>query len=138
MDWADDVAYSVHDLEDGVHAGTSRFAALADADERAAVCELAADAYSRRAAPTTSARCWTSAGAADCWRDLTGYDGTRAPRCALKRATSELTGRFCRAAEARPAQRPAPRRCARYAADLVVPRGSRPSARCSRPSPRAT
>ena len=45
MDWADDVAYSVHDLEDGLHAGLTRFSALADPGERKAISELTADQY---------------------------------------------------------------------------------------------
>src|SRR5581483_4625939 len=35
MDWADDVAYSVHDLEDGFHAGIITFKTLKSPNERA-------------------------------------------------------------------------------------------------------
>ena len=124
MDWADDVAYSVHDVEDGVHAGHVKIDAL----DRAAVCELAADSYSPEPAGDLAA-------ALDdlldrpVLRDLADYDGSRCTQVALKRATSELTGRFVSAAVAATRERAGDGPLRRYAADLVVPR--RVAAECA-------
>ena len=50
MDWADDVAYSVHDLEDGVLAGLVRLEDLHDPAERDELALLAAQVYSGESA----------------------------------------------------------------------------------------
>jgi dGTPase len=119
MDWADDVAYSVHDVEDGVHAGLIRPGEIDEAS-RSALCDIAAEHY-------TSAAAADLAGALDqlltlpTLRDVAGYDGSYAAQVSAKQATSELTGRFAGAAVAATRARWGPEPLARYAADLVVP-----------------
>ncbi len=77
MDWADDVAYSVHDLEDGLHAGLITMARLRDQAERAAVAELAQAHYSARAPPAWPSwlRFSTDLLELDCWPGR--FDGGR-------------------------------------------------------------
>ena len=57
MDWADDVAYSVHDLEDGLHAGLVTLAQLRSRAEQQAVAELTVRAYCPPGF-TTGRRAW--------------------------------------------------------------------------------
>jgi dGTPase len=119
MDWADDVAYSVHDVEDGVHAGLIRLADVPE-PERQTLCEIAAEHYSPRTAaelaPVLDALLELPT-----LRDLAGYDGSYAAQAAAKRATSELTGRFAGAAVEATRAGAGPGALARFAGDLVVP-----------------
>ena len=128
MDWADDVAYSVHDVEDGVHTGHVRFAAFLSADERAAVCAVAASVYSPESAADL-ATVLDELLRLPALRDLAGYDGSRGAQVALKRATSELTGRFVTAAVTATRAVAGDGPLARYQADLAVPR--RVAAECA-------
>jgi len=120
MDWADDVAYSVHDVEDGVHSGHIRLAVLDSDTERQALCEQASRFYSRL--PSTELQpVLDSLLKLPALVDLAAYDGTYAAQAMAKRATSELTGRFVTAAvQATRAQYPdGP--LGRYRAELIVP-----------------
>ncbi|WP_197320156.1 deoxyguanosinetriphosphate triphosphohydrolase [Saccharomonospora sp. NB11] len=122
MDWADDVAYSVHDVEDGVLAGRITLAVLADAQERAAVAELAARHFCTFDASAVEA-------AARDLLDLPAvaelvrrpFDGTPAAHAALKRMTSELVGRFVSAAVSGTREAHGAGPLSRYEASLAVP-----------------
>ena len=138
MDWADDVAYSVHDMEDGFHAGLITFENLKSPAERALVSRTTATTYcDEDEAELTEVL--DALLALDMWPD--SYDGGPATAAALKNLTSELIGRFCVAAQqatiaaarltpsstASPSSHTSPmgHSLTRYAADLVVPRRQR-------------
>jgi dGTPase len=123
MDWADDVAYSVHDVEDGIHSGHIMLSTLDDPEERAALCELAADWYSAES-PADLASVLGELLRLPTLAELAGYDGSRPALAALKRATSELTGRFVTATVAATRAAAGDGPLSRYAADLVVPRAT--------------
>lgn len=129
MDWADDVAYSVHDVEDGIHGGYVTLGPLlVDADERAALGADVAAAYSSES-PSDLAEALVDLMADPLLTALAGYDGSHRAQAALKATTSVLTGRFVAAAVAASRCRFGPGPHRRYAADLVVPREVR--ARCA-------
>jgi dGTPase len=117
MDLADDVAYSVHDVEDGIAAGKIDLTR----------------AYSERHDVWATVREWYLPDATDDALDdvllglqriegwpSTSYDGSRRALAALKNLTSDLIGRFCGAVqEATFAGSGGP--FVRYEAELIVP-----------------
>ncbi|MEJ3746561.1 deoxyguanosinetriphosphate triphosphohydrolase [Actinomycetes bacterium KLBMP 9797] len=121
MDWADDVAYSVHDVEDGVFGGYLAVGPLlADADERAALCADVAAAYSPESAADLEVALVDLLGDPKL-APLAGYDGSHRAQAALKGVTSVLIGRFVAAAVEATRERFGAGPLRRYAADLVVP-----------------
>nr|WP_030504000.1 deoxyguanosinetriphosphate triphosphohydrolase [Micromonospora purpureochromogenes] len=122
MDWADDVAYSVHDVEDGIHGGyVDLRPLLADPDERRALCADVSAAYSGEA-PEDLGEVLADLLADPVLAPLATYDGSHRALAALKATTSVLTGRFVSLVVAATQQRHGPGPHRRYAADLVVPR----------------
>ena len=140
MDWADDVAYSVHDLEDGFHAGLITFENLKSPAERSLVSRTTATTYcDDDVSEAELTEILDALLALDIWPD--SYDGGPATAAALKNLTSELIGRFCVAAQqatiaaaqltpsstTSPSSHTSPmgHSLTRYAADLIVPRRQR-------------
>jgi dGTPase len=120
MDWSDDVAYSVHDLEDALVAGHVDFVRLADPAERRLVAATAEKLYCPGADLGELEERFAALLAEPCWPDR--YDGTPRSLAALKNLTSTLIGRFCLAAEAATRDAYGDRPLTRYAAELIVPR----------------
>jgi dGTPase len=126
MDWADDVAYSVHDLEDGLQAGLITMGALRDQSERNAVAALTAAEYCAPGSVTVDELCEIFGGLLMLPWWPSAVDGGLDSLAALKNLTSELIGRFCSSAQAATlAAGPPGVPLTRYSADLVVPRQQR-------------
>lgn len=124
MDWSDDVAYSVHDVEDGLHAGHIDPNSLHAEPERRAVFEVALSRYvPGDTDPAELADALDRLQDQEWWPH--GYDGTAVAQARLKDATSQLIGRFCLSAEAATRERYGTGRLTRYGAELVVPHETR-------------
>ncbi len=123
MDWADDVAYSVHDLEDALHAGLITLDMFTSATERENIMDVAHRGYLPLVDPASIGAALDRLLALDCWPS--SYDGSQRDLAAMKSATSRLIGRFCAAAEQATREAYPGGRLTRYAASLVVPEGVR-------------
>ena len=123
MDWSDDVAYSVHDVEDAIASARVDLRVLTSPRDLADIASLAHTLYE----PTLEVGLLEEAGAT--LRDggdlPLGYDGSRAGLAALKDMTSRLIGRFVAAAEAETRRVNGPGPLSRYAGVIVVPDAAR-------------
>lgn len=119
MDWSDDVAYCVHDVEDGIASAAIDPAALRAGPEQAAVVRIAHEHYATdlpAAALEEALRRLLDSG----WIPPS-HDGSRRDLAALKDMTSRLIGRFVHTVELATRDRHGGGALTRYAADLVVP-----------------
>jgi dGTPase len=119
MDLADDISYSVHDVEDAVVSGKFDLAVLTRADERARVVDAVHAWYGTAVSSGALLDAADRLNDAELW--VSGFDGSRRALAALKDATSQLIGRFAGSAEAATRSEFGDGQLTRYAASLIVP-----------------
>ena len=123
MDLSDDVAYSVHDLEDAVVAGRIDLSWLRDAGRRREVWGTVRDWYLPDASDAELDEALDALSATGAW-PTAPYDGSRSAQAALKNLTSDLIGRFCTSVQHATHEKYGTGPLVRYDADLVVPRAT--------------
>jgi dGTPase len=121
MDFADDVAYSVHDVEDGVVAQRIELTALDDSDLREQVWKTARDWYSPSLAWDEFATALDRLSSLPSWPKV-AHDGSRRALGGLKNLTSQLINRFCRAVQEAAKEAGLLGQLGRYHGALYVPR----------------
>lgn len=122
MDLSDDIAYCVHDVEDAVVAGRLDLRALAPRGERGQIAAAVRALHVPDASDVEVEAALDRLLATPTWVD--SFDGSWTSLAALKDMTSQLIGRFCAAAERATREVYGTGPLTRYAADLVVPRGT--------------
>jgi len=118
MDWSDDCAYSVHDLEDAIFAGQVTVKNF-DGDFDILYTEMTAS-YGSDATKVEAAAALTRLQALSCWPVT--FDRTHRSLARLKDTTSQLIGRFVLAAEVETRKVHGDGPLTRYSANLEIPR----------------
>lgn len=118
MDWSDDCAYSVHDLEDAIFAGQVTVNDF-ERDFDVLYSVMATD-YKSDATKDEAAAALERLASLSCWPR--GFDRTHASLARLKDTTSQLIGRFVGAAERETRAIHGAGNLSRYSANLVIPR----------------
>lgn len=121
MDWSDDVAYSVHDLEDSLVSGQIKLDQLSS--DLPKLFKVAQDMYLADITESEMQSALASLQKLSCWPRY--YDGTHRSLARLKDLASQLIGRFAQAAEVATQEKYGDGDLTRYNANLVVPRAQR-------------
>jgi dGTPase len=119
MDWADDVAYSVHDVEDAIVGKHLDLRFLNSKTERSSIFELARSQYidandaeiDAAIESLISLPYWTES-----------FDQSHKSLAELKNLMSQLIGRFCYAAQNETRKKFGTGLLTRYNAELIIPR----------------
>jgi dGTPase len=118
MDWSDDCAYSVHDLEDAIFAGQVSVKNF-DSDFDILFKEMV-DGYKSDATKDEAAAALARLQSLSCWP--ISFDRTHRSLARLKDTTSQLIGRFVLAAELETRKVHGDGSLTRYSANLEIPR----------------
>ena len=118
MDWSDDCAYSVHDLEDAIFAGQITVKSF-DTDFDVLYAEMVSG-YGSDATKDEVAAALTRLQQLSCWPS--NFDRTHRSLARLKDSTSQLIGRFVLAAEIETRKVHGDGPLTRYNANLEIPR----------------
>ena len=121
MDWSDDVAYSVHDLEDSLVSGQVKLDQLSN--DLPKLFKVAQDMYLADITESEMQLALEALQKLSCWPRY--YDGTHRSLARLKDLASQLIGRFAQAAEVATQEEYGDGDLTRYNANLVVPRAQR-------------
>jgi dGTPase len=121
MDWSDDVAYSVHDLEDALVTGQIDIAHLRD--DLSHLFLVATQDYLPDLTEDEAQTALDSLMNLSCWPK--NFDRSHRHLARLKDLTSQLVGRFALAAESETRAHFGDGDLVRYSANLLVPRAQR-------------
>ena len=121
MDWSDDVAYSVHDLEDALVTGQIDISQLRD--DLSHLYEVATQDYLPDMTQAEAQFALDSLMNLSCWPKE--FDRSHRHLARLKDLTSQLVGRFALAAERETREHFGDGDLVRYSANLLVPRAQR-------------